>query len=102
MERATTAATATASTEREAAYIAADRASTNFWSTPANCRAVAPAPPAPPRPPANGNCHPNYSPCLPIVDDLDCGEIPERNIRVIGADPYRLDGSDNDGIGCEA
>lgn len=61
-------------------------------------------PPAPrkttsaPKPP----CHPNYSACLPIVADLDCGEISQRNFLVIGGkDPYRLD-SDNDGIACES
>ncbi len=46
-------------------------------------------------------CHPNYSACLPIRDDVDCGEISHRNFQVIGSDPYRLDG-DNDGIACES
>ena len=49
------------------------------------------------------NCHPSYTPCLPIVGDLDCGDI-----RVVGKDPvqvkgpdeYRLD-ADGDGLGCE-
>jgi len=71
-----------------------------------------PVPPAPPpittKPPAprptpspKPACHPNYSVCLPIVGDLDCGEISQRNFRVIGGnDPYRLD-ADNDGIACE-
>jgi len=53
-----------------------------------------------PRP--NPTCHPNYSACLPIVADLDCGAISQRNFRIIGGnDPYRLDG-DNDGIACES
>ena len=49
-----------------------------------------------------GSCHPSYSPCLPIVADLDCGEIPDslKPITVKGSDPYRLDG-DGDGLGCE-
>jgi hypothetical protein len=38
-----------------------------------------------------------YSPCLPIVADLDCGEI-GHPVRVTGSDPYRLD-ADDDGIG---
>jgi hypothetical protein len=64
-----------------------------------------PPPPSPtptPPPPPPGGCHPNYSPCLPIVSDLDCGQISAslKPIRVIGSDPYRLD-SDNDGWGCE-
>lgn len=47
-------------------------------------------------------CHPSYSPCLPVVGDLDCGDIPgsKKPVRVRGSDPYRLDG-DGDGWGCE-
>ncbi len=51
----------------------------------------------------SGNCHSSYSPCLPIVDDLDCADVRARGVapvRVLGSDPYRLDG-DNDGWGCE-
>lgn len=49
-----------------------------------------------------GACHPSYSPCLPVKDDLNCGEIPDskKPVTVKGSDPYRLD-SDNDGLGCE-
>jgi endonuclease YncB( thermonuclease family) len=53
-------------------------------------------------PPATG-CHPSYSPCLPIVSDLDCADVRAMGlapVRVLGSDPYRLDG-DNDGWGCE-
>ncbi len=63
------------------------------------------SPPAPP-PDAGGGtqdgCHPSYRPCLPIVSDLDCGEIDDalKPITVVGDDPYRLDG-DDDGVGCE-
>lgn len=46
-----------------------------------------------------GGCAPGYSPCLPIVDDLDCADI-EGSVTVTGSDQYRLD-SDGDGIGCE-
>lgn len=45
-------------------------------------------------------CHPNYEPCLPIVDDLDCPDI-RMAIQVTGDDPYRLD-RDGNGIGCES
>ena len=48
-------------------------------------------------------CHPNYSPCLPIVADLDCADVSAMGkapVKVKGADPYRLD-RDHDGIGCE-
>ncbi len=50
-----------------------------------------------------GNCEPGYTPCLPVVADLDCGDIAEslKPIHVTGSDPYRLDG-DGDGIGCES
>lgn len=61
-----------------------------------------PAPSPPPTPTAEG-CAPGYSPCLPIVPDLDCGDIADelKPIRVTGDDPYGLDGND-DGLGCEA
>ena len=38
------------------------------------------------------DCNPNYTPCLPIVDDLDCGDIADslKPIHVVGSDPYRL------------
>jgi micrococcal nuclease len=61
------------------------------------------APVAPVAPPSGGGCHSSYSPCLPIVGDLDCADIRELGVdpvRVLGSDPYRLDG-DDDGFGCE-
>jgi micrococcal nuclease len=64
--------------------------------------AVLPVSPAPP-PPAGGNCHASYTPCLPIVGDLDCADVRalgKAPVRVVGSDPYRLDG-DGDGWGCE-
>jgi len=47
-------------------------------------------------------CEPGYSPCLPIVSDLNCSDIPDskKPIHVTGSDPYNLD-SDGDGLGCE-
>lgn len=61
-----------------------------------------PAPTHKTEPPASsgGNCAPGYTPCLPIVDDLDCADI-GHPVRVTGADPYRLD-ADGDGWGCES
>jgi micrococcal nuclease len=56
-----------------------------------------------PTPPSGSNCHASYSPCLPIVGDLDCADVRALGVapvRVLGSDPYRLDG-DNDGWGCE-
>jgi hypothetical protein len=47
-------------------------------------------------------CEPGYSPCLPIVSDLNCSDIPDskKPIHVTGSDPYNLD-ADGDGLGCE-
>lgn len=55
-----------------------------------------------PTPSPGKGCHPNYTPCLPIVGDLDCSEIDDslKPIHIHGADPYRLD-RDHDGLGCE-
>ena len=80
---------------REPIYIKADKASPNR-----TCATPTPTPTASPTPSPGGDCHPNYSPCLPIVDDLDCGDIDGPVTVIGGADPYRLDG-DGDGIGCE-
>jgi endonuclease YncB( thermonuclease family) len=49
------------------------------------------------------SCHPSYTPCLPIVGDLDCADVRAMGkapVRVKGPDDYRLDG-DHDGVGCE-
>jgi hypothetical protein len=68
---------------------------------------VAPTPspiaPVVPTPPPSQGCHPSYSPCLPVVGDLDCADVRALGVapvRVLGSDPYRLD-ADNDGLGCE-
>jgi micrococcal nuclease len=51
--------------------------------------------------PAGGSCHPSYTPCVPnSASDLDCADV-GHPVRVIGSDPYRLDG-DGDGSGCES
>jgi micrococcal nuclease len=50
-----------------------------------------------------GDCAPGYTPCLPIVGELDCANIKRLGkapVRVVGSDPYRLDRND-DGVGCE-
>jgi micrococcal nuclease len=49
------------------------------------------------------DCHPSYTPCLPVVGDLDCADgraMGKDPVRVKGPDEYRLD-SDKDGLGCE-
>jgi micrococcal nuclease len=47
-------------------------------------------------------CDPSYPDvCIaPPPPDLDCGDVPHRDFRVVGADPHRFDG-DRDGEGCE-
>jgi hypothetical protein len=49
------------------------------------------------------SCQPGYSPCLPIADDLDCGDLTssQRPVRVSGSDPFGLD-ADGDGSGCDS
>jgi hypothetical protein len=55
------------------------------------------------QPPAD--CHPDYVECLPIVADLDCGDIGHPvHLHDPRNDAYRLDGLNNavgDGVGCE-
>ena len=48
-------------------------------------------------------CDPNYTgACVPpYPPDVNCPQIPARDIRVVGSDPHRLD-RDNDGIACES
>lgn len=64
----------------------------------------APAPePEPEREPVreSSGCHPSYTPCVPNGPDLDCPQIGFA-VTVTGPDEFRLDGSDNDGKGCES
>lgn len=58
--------------------------------------------PATAAPAESSACKPGYSPCLPVVTDLNCGDIPDskKPITVTGSDPYNLD-RDGDGIACE-
>lgn len=61
---------------------------------------------------ASGDCHPDYATCIPVkgdgsgrgeANDLDCGDLRKLvRIRQVGVDPYRLDGDDDDGLGCES
>lgn len=58
---------------------------------------------------SGSKCHPAYSPCVPIAPsgDWDCAELKAMGIHDIRVnvgghgDPYRLDNSDPDSIGCE-
>jgi hypothetical protein len=66
---------------------------------------ASPPPPAPARPGNNQQtgkgCEPGYRPCLPVVEDLNCGDVnsSQKPVHVTGTDPYRLD-ADDDGLGC--
>ncbi len=53
--------------------------------------------------PGGGGCSPSYPDvCIPPAPpDLNCGDIPYRNFRVLPPDPHRFDG-DRDGWGCES
>jgi len=52
---------------------------------------------------SSNNCDPSYpTVCIqPKPPDLDCGDIPYRNFKVLPPDPHNFDG-DKDGIGCES
>jgi endonuclease YncB( thermonuclease family) len=50
---------------------------------------------------ASASCNPNYTPCVPnSASDLDCPDV-GHPVKVVGSDPYNLDG-DGDGSGCES
>ena len=105
---------------REAEYVAADEASppacvppttpaqtpvpaVTPTPTPVPAPAPTPQPPAAIAPPAGSACDQSYPDvCIPPAPpDLDCGDIPYRRFRVVGADPHGFD-RDRDGIGCES
>ena len=69
-----------------------------FTSTPT------PMPPAiSPTPTPTPDCDPSYPDvCLPSPPpDLNCSDIPHKNIKVLQPDPHRLDGN-KDGVGCKS
>jgi endonuclease YncB( thermonuclease family) len=65
-----------------------------------------PSGPATSTPPTNETCDPNYAGgCVPSYPpDVDCADLEARGVptpvRVVGADPHRLD-ADDDRLGCE-
>jgi uncharacterized protein YraI len=62
------------------------------------------AEPAAQQPQSSQVCDASYPDfCLqPGIDDLDCGDIPQRRFRVLPPDPHDFDGNPKDGIGCES
>ena len=79
---------------RQPAYIAADKGARNL-----TCAEPAPKP-QPLMGGGGSSCMAGYSPCLPVVADLDCADV-NGTVRVTGSDPYRLD-ADGDGYGCDS
>jgi micrococcal nuclease len=98
-------------TALDAAQREAQQAGRGLWSAcqaspspsvmPSPSPSTAPSPQPSPSPPA-ANCDPSYpTVCIPPPPpDLDCGQIPHRNFKVLPPDPHRFDG-DRDGVGCE-
>lgn len=85
----------------------ARKAKKGLWGPPCNGNTTKPDPsvraPTPPPPPApGGGCDPNYAgACIPVYPpDVNCGDIPDRNFRVVGTDVHNFD-VDHDGIACE-
>jgi micrococcal nuclease len=85
----------------------ARKAKRGLWGPPCNGNTTKPDPsagtPAPPSPPTSGGgCDPNYAgACVPVYPpDVNCGDIPDRNFRVVGTDVHNFD-VDHDGIACE-
>jgi hypothetical protein len=93
-------------------------ATTTLPPTTTTVAPPSPPPPPPPPPPTaalqpfipQSDCDPNYTgDCVPIASDVDCasgtGNGPayvRGPVQVVGGDIYDLDGTDNDGIGCES
>jgi hypothetical protein len=73
-------------------------------STPTLTRTPTPTRTATPTLTFTPRCHPSYpTVCLPPSGpDIDCSDIPYKSFPVLPPDPYRLDGSDHDGIACES
>jgi hypothetical protein len=48
-----------------------------------------------------GECHPAYGDCLPVVDDLNCNDIGDKQVEVLNVDddPYGLDDANGPGNG---
>lgn len=86
----------------------APRTANRVSNAPAAPRTTTPKPAKPPTPkptttkptPPKSNCHPSYTPCLPVRNDMNCPEV-GRRVKVIGPDVYGLDRGGEPGVGCE-
>lgn len=99
-------------TRLDAAFAAARAEGAGLWTACSGRQGPSPQPVAPapaPAQPRAGDCHPDYTTCIPVkgdgsgrggANDLDCGDLDQRvQLRQRGVDPYRLD-ADGDGVGC--
>lgn len=85
-------------------YCSTSEFANEAWAKKYGCFIMIPIDPKPEQPKSlEKNCDPSYpTVCIPAYPpDLDCGEIPYRNFKVLQPDPHRFDG-DKDGIGCES
>ena len=90
---AAAAAAAQAEADRAAAADAAARAADQAQQTQIQGLAAQPS---------GSGCMPEYPDfCIPAGRDLDCPDIDGASFTVNAPDTYRLDGSDDDGVGCE-
>ena len=83
-------------------YCSTSEFSGEAWAQEYGCGPKEIQPPTPSPQTNENNCDPSYPDnCIPSSPpDLDCGDIPFTNFKVLQPDPHRFDG-DKDGIGCE-
>lgn len=83
-------------------YCSTSEFSGESWAQKYGCGPKEIQPPTPSSQTNENNCDPSYpNMCIPSSPpDLDCGDIPYSNFKVLHPDPHRFDG-DKDGIGCE-
>jgi len=83
-------------------YCSTSEFSGEAWAQEYGCGPTEIQPSTPSAQTEENNCDPSYpDTCIPSSPpDLDCGDIPFSNFKVLPPDPHRFDG-DKDGIGCE-
>ena len=83
-------------------YCSTSEFSGEAWAQEYGCGPKEIQPPTPSPQTNENNCDPSYpDDCISSSPpDLDCGDIPFTNFKVLQPDPHRFDG-DKDGIGCE-
>ncbi|MFB5637976.1 MAG: thermonuclease family protein [Nitrosarchaeum sp.] len=83
-------------------YCSTSEFSGESWAQNYGCKVKPVTVEAPKTTETKENCDKSYPDvCIALYPpDLNCGDIPYKNFRVVGNDPHRFDG-DRDGIGCE-